>query len=196
MRRGAVALLGAATLGAVFAAPAAAGGAPKEMELESSAFEPGAEIPLEFACSPDSAESQQVQAPFEGGQNISPPLEWSKPPKGTKELALLMDDVDVFNPENPEERFVHWGVWRLKPKSRELEQGTLPDGARQIMGGYFGPCPPETHTYEFKLYALKKKLKADDGAPVPEFQAALQSAIDDGRVLGQGVLQGVFTPPS
>lgn len=183
-------------LGALCAEPAAAGGEPKEMQLESPAFDAGAEIPLEFACSAAAADAQGFPAPFEGGQNISPPLEWSKAPKGTKEIALLVDDVDVFNPDDPEERFVHWGVWRLKPKLRELEQGAVPDGARQIEGGYLGPCPPEPHSYEFQVYALKKKLKVDDGASPAEFGAAIRAAVEDGQVVAQGSLEGIFTPPS
>jgi hypothetical protein len=177
---------------ALGAAPAGAGDEPKEMTLESSAFTADAEIPLEFACiNPEIGVN---------GQNVSPPLEWSKPPKGTKELALLMDDVDVFDPDNPEVRLVHWMLWRLKPKVRELAQGEIPARARQGENdgndtvGYFGPCPFEPHRYEFRLYALKKKLKLDDGATADEFRAAIARAESKGQVLGQGELVGMFTP--
>jgi len=167
------------------------------MELESSAFEAGGEIPLQFACSAEASDAQGFPAPFEGGENISPPLEWSKPPKGTKEIAILVDDVDVANPEDPEERFVHWGVWRIKPKVRELEEGTVPSGVREVEGGYLGPCPPgEPHTYEFQVFALKTKLDVDDGALPADFSAAVRAAVADGDVLGRGSLEGRFTPPS
>jgi Raf kinase inhibitor-like YbhB/YbcL family protein len=189
-------LTACALLCVAFASSAAAGGAPKAMELESSAFEAGGEIPLQFACSPEASDAAGFPAPFEGGENVTPPLEWSKPPKGTKEIAILVDDVDVANPDDPEERFVHWGVWRLKPKVRELEEGTVPSGAREIEGGYLGPCPPEPHTYEFQVFALKKKLDLDDGTPAQEYGAAVRAAVEAGQVLGRGSLEGLFTPPA
>ena len=56
--------------------------------LRSAAFEYGATIPKKYTCQ---------------GDDISPPLAWSEPPKGTKSYALICDDPDA-----PMGTFVHW----------------------------------------------------------------------------------------
>jgi hypothetical protein len=51
----------------------------KKMEIKSSAFDEGAFIPRKYTCD---------------GIDISPPLEWSLVPDGTKTFALICDDPD------------------------------------------------------------------------------------------------------
>ena len=56
---------------------------PAELRLTSSAFAAGDEIPLRYTCD---------------GGNVSPPLEWSDLPEGTRSLALVLDDPDRLAP--------------------------------------------------------------------------------------------------
>jgi len=50
------------------------------LKIESSAFAPGAEIPIRYTGE---------------GEDLSPPLAWSGLPQGTKSLALIVDDPDA-----------------------------------------------------------------------------------------------------
>ena len=43
------------------------------------------------------------------GRNISPPLEWTPGPEGTRSYALIMDD-----PDNPGGTWVHWVLWNIR----------------------------------------------------------------------------------
>ena len=116
------------------------------MELKSSAFQNGADIPVQYTCD---------------GNDRSPPLAWANVPAGTKALALIVDDPDA-----PVGTWVHWVIYDLPADAKELPEGiattdTLVDGSKQGVNdfrktGYGGPCPPSgpAHRYYFKLYAL------------------------------------------
>jgi Raf kinase inhibitor-like YbhB/YbcL family protein len=61
------------------------------------------------------------------GQDISPPLEWSELPEGTKEVALICN-----GPDAPTERpFVHWVVYKIPADQRGLPEG----GAKEVLEG-------------------------------------------------------------
>src|SRR5262249_47801859 len=47
--------------------------------------------------------------------NVSPPLRWKAPPRGTRTLALLLVDPDA-----PSGAFTHWTLWNLPPTRRSL----------------------------------------------------------------------------
>jgi len=125
-------------------------------ELTSMAFTEGGPIPSRHTCD---------------GDDISPPLQWSAPPEGTAELALVMDDPDAGG-------FVHWVVVGLRPTVTTLDEGSLPAGAREGRNdfgslGYRGPCPPSgEHRYEFTLYALSQPLAVSDSPTADEVRAA------------------------
>ena len=68
---------------------------PGLMELTSSAFNEGANIPAKYTCE---------------GKDMSPPLKWSGAPSGTKTLALIADDPDA-----PIGTWTHWVVFDLPP---------------------------------------------------------------------------------
>ncbi len=131
------------------------------MRIYSPAFAYGTEIPVEFTCE---------------GEDISPPLVFEAIPRQAKSLALIVDDPDAPDPENPQMTFVHWVVHNLPPMYEldPLEPECLPKGASgtdkmpegAVEGyndwnkiGYGGPCPPiGRHRYFFKLYALDTVL--------------------------------------
>jgi Raf kinase inhibitor-like YbhB/YbcL family protein len=117
------------------------------------------------------------------GQNISPALEWSNVPNGTKSLAL-----QVFDPDAPSgSGFWHWAIYDIAPTVTGLAQGAgndatrLPAGAfggntdfldTGLTGGngnYGGPCPPQgdpPHRYIFTLYATAvDKLEVAGSVP-------------------------------
>src|SRR5438874_11965395 len=120
------------------------------LDLTSTAFQEGQSIPKEYTGD---------------GRNVSPPLQWSDPPTGTRSLALVCEDPDA-----PRGTFTHWAIFNLPAESRELSAGVpaepaLPNGTAQATNdfgkvGYGGPSPPpgKPHRYVFKLYALDRPL--------------------------------------
>jgi Raf kinase inhibitor-like YbhB/YbcL family protein len=110
------------------------------MKLKSKDFVDNSNIPSEFTCD---------------GRNISPQLSWEDVPEETKSFALA-----VIDPDAPGGTWIHWLVYDISKELREIEQGTLPEGAKEVENDfgkrpYGGPCPPSgTHRYFFTLYAL------------------------------------------
>ncbi len=159
--------------GGVTETPAATG----PIVFTSDAFSSGGAIPLEYSCD---------------GDNVSPPLSWSRLPAGTESLALTMDDPDA-------DRFVHWVVYDLPPDAVGLDAnvpaaGELADGTKQgvnsrVETGYTGPCPPGgEHDYVFRIYALDAETGLEAGATLGEVEAAIA-----GHVLAMSELVGKYS---
>src|SRR5262245_28326347 len=110
--------------------------------LSSSAFLDGSSIPARYTCD---------------GEDVSPPLTWTRVPVRARSLALLVEDVDA-----PGGAFVHSSLYDLPRGSSGLSAGRVPSGAAEGQNsfgrsGYGGPCPPKgdpEHRYVFSLYAL------------------------------------------
>jgi Raf kinase inhibitor-like YbhB/YbcL family protein len=144
------------------------------MELTSSAFQTNGTIPAMHS--------------YRGG-NISPPLAIAGVPEGTASLALICDDPDA-----PVGTWVHWVVWNLDPKTKQIPKGVLPAGA--IVGTnswgkaeWGGPAPPSgTHHYVFKLYALKEAVTLKPGSSAKALEAAIR-----GKVLAEAKLIGIYS---
>jgi hypothetical protein len=88
--------------------------------------------------------------------------------------------------------FDHWLVWNIPKETREILEGTEPQGVqgRTDFGklGYGGPCPPfGTHAYKFKLYALNKKLDLREGSSKRELENAMK-----GHIIEEVVLTGKY----
>jgi Raf kinase inhibitor-like YbhB/YbcL family protein len=155
------------------------GGSTMSFNLNSTAFQPGGDIPAKYTCS---------------GADVSPALSWTDPPPGTQSFALITDDPDA-----PVGTWVHWVVYDLPATARQLPEGVSKTDAVSGGGlqgqndfrktGYGGPCPPpgKPHRYYFKLYALDSKLNLKPGATKKAVEQAMQ-----GHVLGQSELMGKF----
>jgi len=149
------------------------------MDLKSSAFQSGAEIPRKYICD---------------ANDVSPSLSWDKAPAGTKAFALISDDPDA-----PVGTWVHWVIYDLPADTKELAEGiatseTLANEAKQGINdfrkvGYGGPCPPPglPHRYFFKLYALDAPTNLKPRATKQQLLDAMK-----GHVLGEAELMGRY----
>ena len=149
--------------------------APDTMRLTSPGITPGQLIPAQFAC---------------GGADVSPMLQWTRPPAGTRSQVLMLTDPDA-----PFGTFTHWILYDLPPTTTALSadlaaNAQLPNGSMQARNdahtvGYFGPCPPghSTHRYIFHVYALNTRLPLAPGAKKQRVLQAMQ-----GHLLAQGKL--------
>ncbi len=151
------------------------------IELKSTAFTDGDTIPVKHTCD---------------GQDISPLLNWSTPPEGTKSLTLICDDPDA-----PMGTWVHWVLFNIPCDVTELPEGFSVERAKGELAkategitsfkrrGYGGPCPPPgpAHRYFFKLYALDAKLELDKGANKADIEKAME-----GHILAKGQLMGKY----
>lgn len=149
------------------------------MEVKSSAFNEGEMIPKTFTCD---------------DINISPSLEWSSVPDGTRTFALICDDPDA-----PSGTFVHWVYYDIPADVTRLPEGINPDQNPATGGtqgrndfrkiGYGGPCPPGgTHRYFFKLYAVDVVLGIEPGATKQQVMDAMS-----GHILSESELMGKYS---
>lgn len=155
----------------------------EDFVLRSPAFASGGPIPARFS---------------RAGGNISPQLEWSDPPPGTRSLVLLLDDPDA-----PAPAFRHWVVYDLPPERRHLPESSsskareesLPHAVNSFGNArYDGPEPPPgdpPHTYRFRLVALGvASLNLD---PQPTAAAVWEAARH--QIRGEAELTGTFQTP-
>ena len=112
--------------------------------LTSTGFTEGMAIPVKYACK---------------GANVSPDLTWTMGPPGTQSYAMVLTDKS--------NNLIHWVIWDIPSATLSLPEGVqnvanpaAPAGAKQVRSydnttfGYLGPCPQNTHTYEFAVFAL------------------------------------------
>ena len=149
--------------------------------LSSPAFDAGHPIPAKFTAD---------------GADISPMLEWTPPPGGTKSLVLIVDDPDA-----PGGTWVHWVLAGIPPDRKNLPEKVgaeaTPEGlSRAVNGtnsfgksGYGGPDPPRgpAHRYFFKLYALDMALPWKAGVTKSELEKMMK-----GHVLGEADFMGTY----
>ena len=145
------------------------------LELTSSAFEDGGEIPRECG--------------YKNG-NKEPPLAINGIPEGTISLILIMDDPDAMGAVG--KVWVHWVMWNIDPINTELFVENLTREGMTDFGevGYGGPAPPDKrHTYVFKLYALDSELDL----PGKSTKADVEKAME-GHIIEQATLTGTYAP--
>lgn len=120
-----------------------------DLEIHSPAFGAHGEIPGRHAAD---------------REDVSPALEWSAVPDGTRQLALICHDPDAPLADG----FTHWVVYGIPADAGGIPEGggdRFTEGVNS-MGDqrYMGPAPPPghgPHHYFFSLYALDTEL--DDG---------------------------------
>jgi len=129
------------------------------------------------------------------GGNLSPALQWSGAPAGTKSFVVTLFDPDV--PETGS-GWWHWVVYDLPANVSSLPKGAgaehssiLPTGTQQGRSdlgndAYHGPCPDKgqpAHHYRFTIYALSvEKLDVPS-----EASGAMVTSTAKENVLGKAV---------
>ncbi len=158
------------------------GGGAMAFIIVSDVFRHKGGIPSDYTCD---------------GRDVSPPLEWSGAPIGTKSLALIVDDPDAPDPAAPKMTWVHWVLYNIPPEinglAEDVEPSQLPDGIKEGTNNwnrtrYGGPCPPiGTHRYFHKLYALDTVLP---DLKKPSKEKLLQAM--EGHILAKAELIGTY----
>lgn len=145
-----------------------------DFRLTSSVMIENGSIPTKYTCK---------------GENISPPLQWENPPKGTQGFVLIVEDPDA-----PHKTLDHWIMYNIPASTFEIKEGMVPPDTLQGVNhhgksAYTGPCPPSgTHRYFFKLYAIDQMLDVPSGASKQEVEQAMQS-----HILGKTQLMGTYS---
>ena len=130
-------------------------------------------------------------------EGVSPPLEWSGVPEGTKELALVCEDPDADTGV-----VTHWVVYGLAPDVAGLPGGLprkayLESPSELLQGlneydevGYSGPEADDDrgpHRIFFRLFALDTELtQLPPGATRSELRAAAKE-----HIIGRAELVGI-----
>lgn len=150
------------------------------MWLRSNAFDDGAAIPRQFTGE---------------GNDMSPPLDWSDPPPGTRSFVVLCDDPDA-----PSGTWHHWAAYDIPPACSALPAGA--GGSPERLGflqalndfgkpGYGGPFPPRSdgpHHYRFHLLAVsagRLDVRKDPSCQQVEREARK-------HLLAEAVLTGLY----
>ena len=157
------------------------------MTLESAAFVDNEPLPAKYTGE---------------GENLSPPLQWSNVPDGTRQFAIVCTDRNGPGGLH----WVHWILYNLPLGLRELPEGLVfgETNCEEVNGvcqgknswdvgrtiGYRGPLPHSgtgVHRYRFSIYALDTELNMAAGAD----KSSLMSAMD-GHVLARADLIGTY----
>lgn len=150
-----------------------------DIHITSPVFEDGGIIPKKYTCD---------------DLDMSPPIEWSNVPEGTKTISIVCDDPDA-----PMKTWIHWIIFNIPGDVTGLPENVPPEkelenGAKQGMNdfhkvGYGGPCPPSgTHRYFFKIYALDITLDLPAGVSKSHLMIAME-----GHVISESHLMGTYT---
>lgn len=146
-------LCGVFALALTFSVPAAAAGKSSGFTIKSSSFSDNDLMPRKHAAKGGPRKCD--------GENISPALQWSKVPGGTKSYAILLTDAAG----NHGLGIVHWVGYGIPASTTSFAEGAISKPSDAYVGGtnrikkefYFGPCPDVgdvPHHYEFNIIAL------------------------------------------
>lgn len=116
---------------------------------------------------------------------VAPPLEWTAPPPGAQELAILVEDPGAEGGEPT----CHWLVWGLPGQKGVLLEGETPPrvGKNSHRNSEWQlPEPPiedGAHTYVFQIFALDLPLTLMPGASREELVAQMRNHVMAAAVL-------------
>ena len=125
---------------------------------------------------------------------MAPPLEWTAPPPGTQELAIIVEDATATGgAAGNDDAKCHWLVWGLPgQRGKVLEGETPPRTGKNALGNSEWLLPElpvgETHTFVFQLFALDLPLTLMPGASRANLIAEV-----DGHVMASSVLVAQYT---
>lgn len=117
-----------------------------------------------------------------GGENVSPPVQWSHPPAETKSFAVTITDPDGQKGFGS----VHWVAYGIPQAIGALPEGAGTSSSKDFVTGansngkavYRGPCPPvgdQPHHYVISVYALDLAPGAlEPGLDRDKFLAAIK----------------------
>ena len=120
------------------------------------------------------------------GEDVSPALEWSGVPDGTKAFAVVVHDPDAPLVDG----FTHWVAYGIPGDASGLEEGASVTNGQNSFGnaGYSGPAPPPghgPHHYYFWVYALDQDLELPPGLDRRSLLAQSEDhVIEQARVIG------------
>ena len=137
-----------------------------------------------FVTSPDFHEGGEI--PKEFGykfENKTPEINFNNLPKGTKCVALIMDDPDAMAAVG--KVWIHWLYYTHQQKDSQIF-GKTDFGETK----YGGPAPPDgRHTYVFKGYAIDTILDLCEGYSKQELEDAMKD-----NIIAEAKLTGTFAP--
>ncbi|MBI5693120.1 MAG: YHYH protein [Verrucomicrobia bacterium] len=174
------------------------GGGPEELS-GSGAAEPesdAASRPRFVLRSPAVGADGRLPAEFTGdGEAVSPPLEWSGVPVGTRSFAVIMDHVD---PEGKAKWY--WTLYNLPAEIRGLPRNVQGVGitGNNSINRRLGYAPPHSKgpgakTYVLTVYALSAPVPIE--RPPAEVSRAVLLAAMEKITLGRAVLEVVYSRP-
>jgi Raf kinase inhibitor-like YbhB/YbcL family protein len=152
-------------------------------KITSPTITDGGAIPLTHACV------------SKGGMNLSPQLIFENKPAGTMGFAVVLTDLT--------NGLVHSAIYDIPGTVTGLPADVdkvyaPPDvpmahqtNAYSNTRGYAGPCPPNAHMYQFKIYALATATLPNATMNTTKEQVVTAAATN----LGTATLTGTFTPP-
>lgn len=121
-----------------------------ELKISSPVMANGGTLPEGLKCTRD------------GGDGLSPPIDWSGAPEGTKSFAVVMHHYPANRVEGVDNPSHYWLVWNIPANT-----ATFPRGNPESIGneggdkdkryvGYTPPCSPGnvSHKYTITVYAL------------------------------------------
>lgn len=159
------------------------GEGPAPFTVTSPTITDGGAFPLASACT------------TKGGMNQSPQLVFTHVPLGTQSYAVVLTDLT--------NSLVHWALYDVPGSATGLpvniDAGYAPTavaGAHQTlaytnMRAYAGPCPPNAHMYQFKVYALSTPTLASSTMATTKEEVVSTATAGN---LGTATLTATFTP--
>ena len=121
------------------------------------------------------------------GEDVSPPIEWSGVPEGTRSFAVVVHDPDAPLVDG----FTHWVVYGIPGDAAGLDEDAKDHVSGQnSMGnaGYNGPAPPPghgVHHYYIWVYALDDDLDLEPGLDRRALLERIEDhVIEQARVIG------------